>query len=39
VTLSKWELDKVFPTVACHRGIIDYLGYDPFGIPQVQPSE
>jgi DNA-binding XRE family transcriptional regulator len=30
VTLSRWELDKVFPSEPCHDRIIGYLGYDPF---------
>ena len=30
VTLSRWECDKVFPTVPYHQRIVEYLGYDPF---------
>jgi transcriptional regulator with XRE-family HTH domain len=29
VTLSRWELDKVFPTAAYHDLIAKYLGCDP----------
>jgi DNA-binding XRE family transcriptional regulator len=30
VTLSRWELDKVYPTMRYHDRITGYLGYDPF---------
>ncbi|MBI4659541.1 MAG: helix-turn-helix transcriptional regulator [Verrucomicrobia bacterium] len=30
VTLSRWELDKVYPTWGHHSKIIEYLGYDIF---------
>jgi hypothetical protein len=37
VTLSRWECDKLFPTIQYHRQIAEYLGYDPFkkGPPEV----
>jgi transcriptional regulator with XRE-family HTH domain len=30
VSLSRWECDKVLPTVPHHAGIAGYLGYNPF---------
>jgi len=33
VSLSRWECDKVYPTVPHHPRIVAYLGYDPFERP------
>ena len=30
VTLSRWECDKVYPTLEFHKSITAYLGHDPF---------
>lgn len=30
VSLSRWELDKGFPSWGYQQAVIDYLGYDPF---------
>jgi len=30
VSLSRWECDKVYPTIPHHAQIVQYLGYDPF---------
>jgi len=30
VSMSKWECDKLFPTVPYHARLIKYLGYNPF---------
>ncbi len=32
VTLSRWECDKVYPTLEHHPKIIEYLGYNPWVI-------
>ncbi len=34
VPLSRWECDKVFPTVPHHERIAAYLGYNPFRKPE-----
>jgi DNA-binding transcriptional regulator YiaG len=33
VSLSRWECDKIFPTVPHHAQIAQYLGYNPFTAP------
>jgi len=30
VSLSRWECDKVFPTIPHHAQIVEYLSYNPF---------
>lgn len=33
VTMSKWELDKSFPSAPFRPRIVEFLGYDPFQNP------